>query len=96
MHDIVELDVAGQRLVLCHYAMRTWPGAGPRGKAIHLYGHSHGSMPGSRHSLDVGVDAVGFTPVRLEHIRAEMDKLPDVHWHHGHLPAAEPSTTSKI
>lgn len=83
VHDIVELDVAGQRLVLCHYAMRTWPGAGPRVKAIHLYGHSHGNMPGSRHSLDVGVDNVGYTPLRLEHVRMEMAKLPDVVWQRG-------------
>ena len=36
IHDLVELDVAGQRITLCHYAMRTWPGAGPRGKAIFM------------------------------------------------------------
>lgn len=84
VHDLVELDIVGQRIVLCHYAMRTWPGAGPRGKAVHLYGHSHGKMPGSRHSLDVGVDSVGYTPLRLEHIKVEMDKLPDVIWESGH------------
>ena len=96
VHDLVELDVAGQRIVLCHYAMRTWPGAGPRGKAIHLHGHSHGSMPGSRHSLDVGVDSVGFTPLRLGNILNEMADLPDVHWHDGHAPSAEATTTATI
>lgn len=42
-------------LVYCsHYAHRVWPKA-HRG-AIHLYGHSHGSLPLLGGSMDVGVD----------------------------------------
>lgn len=51
------------RLVLCHYALRTWNQAA-RG-AIMLYGHSHGSLPESLNSLstDVGIDAIAARSV---------------------------------
>ena len=34
---IAETVVDGQRVTMCHYPMRTWPGA--RRGAIHLFGH---------------------------------------------------------
>lgn len=60
-HDIYNLRVDGQLIVLCHYAMATW-NRSHRG-SWHLYGHSHAAaegwlddhMPGRR-SMDVGVD----------------------------------------
>jgi calcineurin-like phosphoesterase family protein len=76
VHDILETVVEGQRLVLCHYAMRAWPGQ-HRG-ALMLYGHSHGRLPGTRHSLDVGVDCWNYFPVSLDEIRARLTGLPDV------------------
>ncbi|MBK1666748.1 hypothetical protein CKO28_01650 [Rhodovibrio sodomensis] len=76
VHDILETVVEGQRLVLCHYAMRAWPGQ-HRG-ALMLYGHSHGRLPGTRHSLDVGVDCWNYFPVALDEIRARLAGLPDV------------------
>ena len=48
---------------LSHYGHRTWPNVW-RGD-IHLYGHSHGSLPGTARSCDVGVDVWGYRPVRL-------------------------------
>jgi calcineurin-like phosphoesterase family protein len=74
--QIREIKVDGQRLVLCHYGMRTWPGS-KRG-SIHLYGHSHGGLPGGRQCLDVGVDCWGFRPVSLPEIRARLEREPDV------------------
>ena len=71
-----EISVDGQRIVLLHYAMRTWPGAA-RG-AIHLYGHSHGRMPGNALSTDVGVDCWGYTPVTLPTIKARLAQQADV------------------
>lgn len=59
---------------MCHYAMRTWPGL-HRG-AIMLFGHSHGKMPGYRNTMDVGVDAVGFSPITMEQVRARLAELP--------------------
>ena len=51
---------------LAHCAHRTWPNR-HRGD-IHLYGHSHGSLPGTATSLDVGVDCWSWRPVRLSEI----------------------------
>jgi hypothetical protein len=36
---------------------------------LHLYGHSHGTLPGTAASTDVGVDCFGFRPVTLDEIR---------------------------
>lgn len=56
-----------QAVWLSHYAHRTWDGIW-RG-ALHLYGHSHGSLPGTARSLDVGVDCWEHRPVRLSEIQ---------------------------
>jgi calcineurin-like phosphoesterase family protein len=71
--QISEITVDGQRLVMCHYGMRTWPGV-HRG-AIHLYGHSHGSLPGNAQCIDVGVDVWGFRPVTLPAIREVLERF---------------------
>ena len=56
-----------QGIRLSHYAHRVWPGM--HLGDIHLYGHSHGSLPGTAASLDVGVDSWDWAPVRLSEIR---------------------------
>ena len=53
-----------------HYACRVWPRM-HRGD-IHLYGHSHGTLPGTAASTDVGVDCFGFRPVTLAEIRLRL------------------------
>lgn len=70
-------------IVMCHYAMKAWRNA--QYGSIHLYGHSHGNMPddGSR-SMDVGVDAIGMTPISVADVVARMTarpvtQLPDHH-----------------
>ncbi|UFS81522.1 MULTISPECIES: hypothetical protein [Rhizobium] len=52
----------GQKLVLAHYAQRSWQWE--RKGGWHFYGHSHGNLPGVGRSRDVGVDLpdVDFTP----------------------------------
>jgi len=60
--------------VLCHYGMRVWNHS-HRG-AIHLYGHSHGTLPGNSQSLDVGSDCWDHTPVGIDDILARMRTLP--------------------
>lgn len=79
MHDIYRVriisDVLGEQLdktfFLCHYAMRTWPG---KHKGIlHLYGHSHGKLPGMGNSMDVGVDCQGeYRPFSIDEIYESM------------------------
>lgn len=74
--DIAEIRVDGVRVVLCHYAMRVWPGIGKGG--LMLYGHSHGALPGWRQSCDVGVDAGwGYAPVTLREIRRKLSGLSE-------------------
>ena len=63
-----EIDLAGKRLVLAHYAFRTWNGIG-RG-AINLHGHSHGRLKPQPRQYDVGVDCWACRPVTLETILA--------------------------
>jgi len=61
-----------QRIILFHYAMRTWRGFG-RGN-WHLYGHSHGNLPDLEDSLsfDIGVDVHDFYPLSYEEVKAIM------------------------
>ena len=69
-----EIVVDGRALVLCHYAFRTWNGMG-RG-ALDLHGHSHGKLTPIPKQYDVGVDAQGFRPVRLDEILASRRRRP--------------------
>ena len=69
-----EIRLEGHRITLCHYAMRVW-NKSHKG-ALMLYGHSHGNLPGSSQSLDVGVDYWDMRPVTLEEILARMATLP--------------------
>ena len=68
------IHVDGVRLVLSHYAMRTWDGVW-RGTR-HLYGQSHNQLPGTSLSLDVGVDAWRYRPVGLAEIMERMAETP--------------------
>lgn len=72
--DLRTVHVDGTRIVLCHYALRTWNGSW-RG-ALHLYGHSHGTLPGTSRSCDVGLDCWGYRPVNLAEIRERLAATP--------------------
>jgi calcineurin-like phosphoesterase family protein len=74
VQQMVEITVEGQRVVLLHYAMKTWPGQ--RRGAWQLHGHSHARLPGSSSSLDVGVDCWGFCPVAIAQIRQRLATQP--------------------
>lgn len=63
-------------IILCHYAMRTWPRS--HYGTWHLFGHSHGHLPPFGKSFDVGADAWGLRPVSLEAVRAKMDTLEGI------------------
>ncbi|MCJ2073276.1 metallophosphoesterase [Methylobacterium sp. J-030] len=56
------------RLFLSHYAHRAWPGLWRETR--HLYGHSHGCLPDTSRSCDVGVDAWDDRPATLDAILA--------------------------
>lgn len=60
-------------IILCHYAMRTWPRS--HYGTWHLFGHSHGHLPPYGKSFDVGVDAWSLMPVSMAEVRARMEAM---------------------
>jgi calcineurin-like phosphoesterase family protein len=81
-----ELKIAGKMLVLFHYGQRVWNKS--HHGSIHLYGHSHGSLPPHGLSVDVGVDCKEITPeyrpIHLDEVLQYMSKREQaVVDHHG-------------
>ena len=73
------VKIAGRMMTLCHYAMKTW--LWQHRLSVHLYGHSHGSLPDDPDSLslDVGVDTnlyghERYTPYSVEEVFDIMDR----------------------
>lgn len=66
--------INGQRIIMLHYAMRTWPGQ--HKGSWNLYAHSHGNLPDDLNSLsiDVGVDCHNYTPISFEQVKEIMSK----------------------
>jgi calcineurin-like phosphoesterase family protein len=54
VQDVLTLSIGKTKLFLSHYSHRVWNGS--HKGVIHLYGHSHGSIPDFGLSMDVGVD----------------------------------------
>ncbi|CUT11466.1 Phosphohydrolase MutTnudix family protein [Bradyrhizobium sp.] len=71
---ILNVTDEGQRIVAAHYGLRTWHGI--RRGALHIYGHSHGRLPGNSLSCDVGVDCWDLRPVTLAEIRMRLAQSP--------------------
>lgn len=71
-----ELRYNGKKIVLFHYGQRVWNSS--HHGSIHLYGHSHGSLPPHGLSVDVGVDCKEVTPeyrpVSVDEVLAYMAK----------------------
>ena len=73
--DIYEAKINGVKVVLCHYGMRVWNES--HHGALHLFGHSHGSLPGNSQSMDVGVDTGNnFYPYSFDEVVAKLKTLP--------------------
>lgn len=79
VRDMAEVSVlepqSGEKMtfVLCHYAMRVW-NKSHRG-AMHLYGHSHGTLPDDPNalSMDVGIDThPNLQPYSLDEVLLHM------------------------
>ena len=73
----IDCQISGQygktKLILSHYAHRVWNQS--HHGTIHLYGHSHGTLPGVGKSMDVGVDTNNLYPYHLDEI---VDKMKGV------------------
>ncbi len=68
--ELARIEVDGQKIMLCHYPMRTWPDA--QKGAIHLFGHMHGRLSGTDLSCDMGVELWDYRPASLVEIRARL------------------------
>lgn len=80
-----ELKAGGKFIVLHHYGQRVWNKS--HHGSIHLYGHSHGSLPPHGLSVDVGVDCKEITPdyrpIHIDEVVSYMAKrVPQVVDHH--------------
>ena len=67
---IWEKRIGDLYVVVCHYAMRTWPRS--HYGSIQLYGHSHGTLIAGKNQMDVGVDANNYFPISLDTIREKL------------------------
>lgn len=71
-HDLLEIKQHGQKMQLCHYPLESWKGK--EQGAIHLHGHTHGTMA---HKIprryEVGVD-VEPCPVRWDELVTRASK----------------------
>jgi calcineurin-like phosphoesterase family protein len=76
IQNYAEVQIGKKFLVLFHYGQRVWNKS--HHNSIHLYGHSHGSLPPYGRSVDVGVDCKEITPeyrpINLEEIFKYMEK----------------------
>ncbi len=79
VYRLHHINVNDQRIILCHYPMRSWQFRGHG--AWQLFGHCHNNMqiPDNEYSCDVGVDvpAWGFTPVSFEQLK---EKFSTIKW----------------
>jgi calcineurin-like phosphoesterase family protein len=75
--DLSEVYIHNQKMVLCHYALRTWHHS-YKG-VIHLFGHTHGTLPPYGKSFDVGMDVWNFTPVTGKQLIDKANSLPNAH-----------------
>jgi len=61
---LFEFTFGGRKIVLCHYAMKTWWAS--HYDSVHFYGHSHGKLQDSQpRSRDIGVDTTNYYPLEI-------------------------------
>jgi calcineurin-like phosphoesterase family protein len=89
--DYMEIEVPDietisgeQKIILCHYAFRTWNKS--HHGSIQLHGHSHGSLPGNSQQLDVGVDCWNYTPCSYQQVKERLKTLPPYQSQDHHVP----------
>lgn len=72
--NMEEINVCGQKITLCHYAMKVWNRS--HHGSLHLYGHSHHSLPDDPNSLslDVGINGKDYyyTPLSFDQVMNRM------------------------
>ena len=75
VQDYREITLNGVNLILLHYGLKVWNRS--HYGSIHLYGHSHGTLPGDSQCVDVGVDnGWNYQPISLDQIQARLAGHP--------------------
>ena len=72
---MLNIQINGHTIVLCHYALRVWHKS--HFNSLHFYGHSHGRLPGVVKSFDVAVDTMNFSPISINEAIKLMSARPD-------------------
>jgi calcineurin-like phosphoesterase family protein len=68
-----------QAHTLCHYPMITWNQS--RKGTLQMFGHVHENWRGTQNSVNVGVDAWKYMPVRFEDVARRATGMPvNKHW----------------
>jgi calcineurin-like phosphoesterase family protein len=81
VHEYLEINVKGTKVVLFHYPIFSWNGM-YRG-SIHLYGHSHGNKTGIKgRTKDVGMDTNNCNLYELEPLVDKMLQIDLKRDHH--------------
>lgn len=74
VHNYYELKLDRQLIILFHYGQRVWNKS--HHGSIHLYGHSHSTLPPYGKSVDVGIDCKEITseyrPISLDEVMEYM------------------------
>jgi len=79
--DLHMIQIKGQEIVLCHYAMQTW-NKKYQG-SWHLFGHSHGKIPtDDSFRMDVGVDCHNYEPISFDFISSIMSQKRGIYDDH--------------
>jgi calcineurin-like phosphoesterase family protein len=77
VQDVLHLEIGKIKIFLSHYSHRVWNGS--HKGVVHLYGHSHASIPDFGRSMDVGVDVAykmfgEYRPFNIGDISRIMEK----------------------
>jgi len=77
VQNVLHLEIGKTKIFLSHYSHRVWNGS--HKGVVHLYGHSHGSIPDFGRSMDVGVDVAykmfgEYRPFNIGDITRIMEK----------------------
>lgn len=71
INDLLEINVSGHKVILCHYAMKVWNKS--HDGSFHLYGHSHQTLKeDSGYSFDIGCDGWDWKPVSIDTVINKM------------------------
>jgi calcineurin-like phosphoesterase family protein len=70
IHYLLTRKIDEKYIVMCHYAMRSWPKS--HYNSLHFYAHSHGRLIEQNLSCDVGVDIWDYKPVPWEILKKKM------------------------